>query len=360
MLILDKYIAKINFFMILMVVLSLLGLELILDLIHELKFLGQGDYGPFQMLSYLICLIPRKLYASLQWSSLIGTVLCLNHLIQEAEITVVRTTAKFSIPRIGWSLLLGNLPLLLGLLLIGEGFAPHLEQWAQTQRSIAMSGGKALENAGQAWFKKDDTLYFIAQVLKQDELENIIQFNFDASKKLRSIFSIEKAYFESEKNIWILKNIKIASLSSNRIEITNLAASHLKKSDFISTDIINTQQIKHLERLPFTNLMEVYQERKQNKLDTIEYEFALVTKVFQPVYIMAMVFFAIPILFGPIRQNHLGSRLVLSILLGFALHSLNGILIPIGKHYQMTPWITLSIPLLLFGALSAWLIKFRH
>lgn len=362
--ILDEYLAQFNLLIICWVAACLLGLELFFDAINELKYLHQGDYGFLAMVQYLSCLIPRKLYAQLHWSSLIGTVLSLHHLMSTAEITIIRTTARFSVPRIGCGLALGALPLLIVSLLLGEFLGTELEQWGHAQRTKAISAGQILQSDTKAWFKKGNSIYFVKKINDAENLEDIVKFNlkFDASSQVNQVDGldlIQKAQFDASTKTWILHHIQTLKIQQDHIERSLEKTKRVPQDHFITTKAINTDRVKHLERLPFHVLLATCAERKQEQLDAREYQFAIASKLLHPFYILGMSFFAIPILFGSVRQGHLGLRLLMGILVGFGIHSINGIWIPIAKHHGIPALLAVPLPLLIYIALSTWLIKKR-
>ena len=351
--IIERYIAKQVTVTILLVTLALMALDFFFVLINELRFVGEGNYSLPQAFAVAGLFIPTKLYLMFPWAGLIGTLLGLGLLAKHSELIAMRT-ASISVYRVSWAVLQAAIVLTFIVVIIGEGIAPFTEKIAQMKKTTAVSSGQTVQTLHGTWIRKKHEFVHVAVVYANNELENITRYIFDDKRKLLEVSLAKKAKMLDDGR-WELLNItgtKFTATGSEQIKHAKILLPGL-----LDVKILRDSKVKHLERLPFMGLVRAIKERRVNHLNTTSYELALWTKLLRPLSILVMILLAVPFVFGPLRQVHMGFKVLTGILLGFVFYLANAIFSPIAVVYQLPPVLAASFPLLGFSCFGIWLMR---
>jgi lipopolysaccharide export system permease protein len=336
--IINKYIGKQVIIMILLVAIALLGVDLFIYLVNELKFVGKGNYHLSTAFAFVALTIPRKLYYLFPWSALLGTLLALGQLAKASELVVMRASA-ISIHKIAWATLRGALLLTIIAFIFGEVISPVFERVAQQKKIQALSIGKTIQTEHGIWIKNKNEFIHIDAVLEDSRLQQITRYTFNEKLELQEIIYADNAV--QVDNGWLLKNVtgtKFAEESTNQIKQDELFVSTL-----LNKEILEVSSVKHLERLALKNLHRIIQQREENGLNVKTYEVAFWTKIFQPFSVLVMVYLVIPFVFGPLRSSSVGLRLLVGIIIGFSFHVINTIGAQLPMVINMPPVIALAV-----------------
>jgi len=353
--IIDRYLAKQSIAAILLVSVALLGFDLFFTLVHELKVVGKAQYTLSMALNYLLLTAPTRLYAMFPWSALIGTLISLGALANHSELVVLRT-AGVSVMRIGWAVLKGTFILLVVVLFLGEGIGPVTEKLAQNMRMSALSSGQTIETSDGWWLRQGREFIHVQSVKSDQNLLGLTCYQFDEERRLIRAFFAEKAEKVAEAGEeWILKNVQGTQFLSNKTKTFHQA--EMKMTLVFDTEVLEASMMKHPERLSAAMLWRTIQNREQNALNVQTYQVAFWTKVFQPVVILAMIFLAIPFVFGPLRSVSMGLRIVVGILVAFSFHTLSNLFTSLAIVYQFYPLLAVLTPILILLLVAGWMVK---
>ncbi len=155
--ILDRYIGRSvlwSFFIALTVLLTLFTFFAFMD---EVGDIGQGNYGTWQAIQYVLLTVPKLASQLFPVAALIGSTIGLGVLASNSELTVMRA-AGVSLGRIVWSVMKVGLVIVVASLLVSEGIAPMAEEQAQTLRSVAKSDKLDL-GGGNGFWARDGNSY---------------------------------------------------------------------------------------------------------------------------------------------------------------------------------------------------------
>lgn len=350
--ILDKYLAKQVILTILLVSLVLLGIDLFFNLVTELKVIGKGTYTLEGAFSYLALTAPSRLYMMFPWAALLGTLVCLSMLANHRELVVMRASS-ISVYRIAWAVVKGALILTIGIVILGEGFAPIGERIAQSNRTLALSGGQSIQTPYGLWIKQGKDFIHIRMVRANGELVGVTRYQFDENRKLKEVSTAESA--TKEKNGWQLNHIQGTRFNNDHTEIIKIEKQ--KIPELLEPDILETATVKHPERLSLIALWRTIQHRSKNELNANNYELAFWSKIFQPLMILIMVLVAVPFVFGPLRSASMGLKILVGIGVAYLFHTINGMFAPLALVYQVPPLFAVLIPLMMFTMVGFVLLK---
>lgn len=340
--IIERYIGSQLIGMVLLVALALLGLDLFFYLINELRFVGTGDYGLSQALVFVALTIPRKIYIMFPWSALIGALLALGNLARNNELVAMRAAA-ISIHKISLAALKGGLVLITIVIFLGEIVAPATERYAQQIKTRALSNGQTIKTEYGVWARHNYEFVHVDNMI-DNTLYNVTKYKLDSELKLQEVITAEQALPQDDR--WQLHNISGTRFAGDKTE--NFVLELLNLPGLVDLGILETSQIKHLERLSIKRLWNTINHRVAHDLNPHSYRIALWTKIFQPITILVMVYLAIPFVFGSLRQASIGLKLLVGVIVGFSFYLVNAIFAQLSVVIDLSPLVAMAIPPLLF------------
>lgn len=332
--------------MILIVSLALLGLDLVFSLITELKLIGRGSYTLGGVLSFLGLTLPTRYYAMFPWAALLGTIISLGNLANHRELVVMRTSS-ISVFRISWAVLKGAFILVIFVVILGEVLGPLGERSAQTQRSLALSGGQSIQTLTGLWVKQGRDFIHIRTV-QDGELFGVTRYQFDANLHLKEVSFAEFAKKIGDR--WHLQNIRGTRFFARKTE--TFKSKEITLPNLVDISILETIAVKHPERLSLMVLYRTIQHYSKNELNTQTYLLAFWTKLMQPLLILVMTFLAIPFVFGPLRQANMGLKILTGIGIAYLFHTSNGLFVPIAVVHHVPVVVAVLIPMTVFVLLG--------
>ena len=96
---------------------------------------------------------------------------------------------------------------------------------------------------------------------------------------------------------------------------------------------------------------------EKNGLSATSYEVAFWGKIANPLVILAMIFLAVPLLFGTLRSGDMGHRVFTGVLIGVAFYVLDRAFSQVSMVYAVPPMLSAFVPGLLCFAAGAWFYR---
>lgn len=345
---LDRYLAKVVSLSILLVLVAVVSLDVIFSLIDELQNL-EGDYGASDALLYVLVTIPKRFYEFVSLSVLIGALIGLGTLANNSELTVMRAVGM-SLARISWGAIKPALVFVFAALLVGEFVVPHTESYAQSQRALAKSGGKALTTQGN-WHREGDTYMHITGVLTGGVLLGITQYQFDGHRLLESRFA-KRAIFQGDH--WVLQNVQRSKIEADKVTVTQHTT--LRWDTELTPDVVNVMVVEP-EALSILGLKTYTGYLKQQGLEAKKHLLAFWKKVFQPLATVVMVLVALSCIFGPLRSVTMGYRVFSGVVLGLLFKYTEDFLGPACIVFGFEPIYASLAPIAIFAAAAVVLMR---
>ncbi|HLA74294.1 MAG TPA: LPS export ABC transporter permease LptG [Gammaproteobacteria bacterium] len=352
--ILDRYLGTTVAGSTLIVMLILLALFFFMDFIDELGDVGKGNYGLLQAMQYVLLGQPRRVYELFPLAALLGSMVGLGWLAGNSELVIIRA-AGVSVLQIILSVMRIAVIMMLAVFIIGEMVVPPAEQYAQSQRSIALSDRITLKTDYGFWTRDGRSFINIRNILPGDRLGDIYIYEFDAQHQLRVATHAAKAHFED--NHWVLEDIQQSQVSNDGV--TTRTTKRAAWESLLSPELINVVAIKP-EKLSTWELHNYINYLSDNGQNTQRYELAFWIKIISPLVTGVMVFLAIPFVFGPLRAVGMGQRIVVGSLVGITFHLFNQTFSQAGLIYDLNPLFSALVPVSVFFALALVLMRKVH
>ncbi|PIP78437.1 MAG: LPS export ABC transporter permease LptG [Gammaproteobacteria bacterium CG22_combo_CG10-13_8_21_14_all_40_8] len=347
-----RYISSTVIKSIILSLLFLTVLRLVFLLLDDLPNIGRGSYNFLDALIHLVLNTPNFLSQYFPMAALIGTITGLGLLATSSELLVIRASGV-SIKSILGAVMVAVLPLVIVIFLLGEFVSPISIQFAQQQRSLAISGGQVIRSKSGVWARDDNDFIHIGRANPNGKIENIEHFRFESTFKLTAILKAEKGEYLG-KGQWKLYQVKLSHFSATELSSENLD-DYLWQSQLTPENIgvvgASPDGLGLIELWTFANYLDL------NKLDSRSYRLAFWRSILQPLVIIVMLMIGASFVFGSVRQVAIGTRIMVGVLFGLAFYVINEVLGNMAVVYQFTPFWGAMLPLVVFSLTAAYRLK---
>lgn len=334
----------------LLVLMVLIGLQIFISFISELRDIGVGNYNLWQVFQYVILTMPNYLYSFFPMASLLGCLTGLGYLASNSELIVMRA-AGMSILQITCAVLGAAIFLLLIVTFLGEAIGPQASALANMKKEYAETGIQTSATTHGLWLRKNNDFIYIQDILPNKQIKNIYKYHFDQNGKLLSATYIKDGSYD--KNTWQLNNIFVTKLNDK----TSSTAEYAKQTWNIHANL-NLLRSSHIDlnNISIIKLYKLIHFRKSNGLTTQQYSFTFWQRIFQPFATIVMIFLSISFIFGPLREVTMGLRILAGVCVGFTFYILNQFFGPLSLVYQIPPLLSAIFPSIIFLSIGGWLI----
>ena len=297
---------------------ALLMLFAFLDLVREMKDLGQGAYGLGLMLLYVLLLVPGHVYELFPIAVLIGTLFALAQLVGSSEYAVMRS-AGISVSRFAFVLIRVGVVAALVNFGFGEFIAPASEEAAQKLRLRATRGVVAQDFRSGLWVKEESSFVNVTQPLPDNTLLGVKIYEFDDARNLKAIVYAKRGEYVAE-NRWKLTEVIETRFAPDAARVSELAEREWQS--VLTPDILNVLLVIPEQRSA-RDLYEYIQHLRESRQQSHRFEIALWTKFSYPAAVIVMMLLALPFAQFQRRAGGVGPRIFAGIMLGVAFFLVN-------------------------------------
>ena len=356
MTILFRYLAKEIFSATLLLLMALLGLFALFDLINELDSLGKGNYALIRVLIYVVLKQPSHVVVIFPVAALMGTLFAVTRLSMQSELTVMRASGLSLTKLAGFATIIG-----LGFsaltFLFGEFAAPAAEDAGKRMRLAATSNVVAQEFRSGFWVKDGLSFVNIQTVTLDTKLLNMRIYEFDRAYRLASISLAKSAGYDVTNNRWVLSDVEKTTFEDARARMDHLPVAHWNSA--MTPDLLAVLRVKP-DDMSLMNLNSYIDHLRDNKQNSTRYQLAFWAKMFQPLAVIIMMLAAIPFAIQSQRASGVGGKLLLGIMIGLGFYFLNQLASHLAVLNDWPPFLTVTIPLLLFLGVAIALLMWKE
>lgn len=350
---LDRYIGLSVLRGFLIVLLILLSLFSFMELVQQLDDVGKGNYRAADAILYVIATLPGRAVEIAPVTALIGGIVGLGGLARGSELIAIQA-AGVSNPRIAGSVMKTGALMMLVIALVMEVVVPTIEAEAEARRLLAVSKtGDILR--GQGYWARDGRRFLNVRVLKDGVVPTDIHiYSFDPDDELNQYLHAEYATFE-ESGEWRLVTV-VEKVSGP----TGLATRHL--AERLWEPFATLSELRLLEtqaqRMSPTQIAALVEQLRDRGENADRFELLFWRKVMIPVSALAMLYLALPFVFGSLRSAGFGLRLVLGIGVGLAFYIANQILSNLGLLFGTGAALLAVAPSLVIAIMAALMLRY--
>lgn len=351
---LDRYIGATVLKSFVLVALVLTSLFSMLAFVEQLRDVGVGHYQIGDAFLYVALTSPSRLLQVIPVSGLMGCLVALGGMATSNELAAMQALG-ISVARIIWSVLKQGALIMLALLVIAEFVVPPAERLAQTKRALTISQTSALRSENGFWARGSRDYLNVRKFLHGSIPTDLDIYEFDVSGRLHSFIHADRGDIRSD-GTWLLTGVLRKRINGPQVTTEHLASLSWKS-------FLRSQQVHLLlltpESMAPTQLYAYVQDLKARKQQTDRYERALWDKISIPVSTAAMVLISIPFVFGPLRTESTGQRIVLGTAVGMVFYLTNQITGNLGLLVDVDPAVTALTPSLLLLFIALYLLLRR-
>ncbi len=336
---------------ILVVMLMVVGLEIFIIFLTQLKSIGRGDFGLLQCFMYVLFMLPQQSYSLFPIAALLGSLLGLGALANNSELVVMRA-AGVSMGKIVWAVLKAALFLVVIMTLIGEVVGPIGARYADNVKSTAISKGQAVKTANGIWIRSRNTFVHARRYESSKHLLGVESYYFNSHHQLQRASYAKQAVFQH--GHWYLLDVAQSMITYGGVTVKKFARQLWPvrfKPKMFSFDVFDPQQLSLIGLHNFIHF------RKHNGLQAANYALSYWQRILQPFSTAVMMFLAIPFIFGTLRSVTMGLRVLTGISFGFGFYLLNQFFGPLSLVAQIPPLLAAALPPMLFLMVSFLLLR---
>lgn len=314
----------------------------------ETSKIGLADYTVWSALQYSLLRIPQHIYELFPLSMLLGTMLGLGWLANHNELVIIRM-AGVSLLRIVGSVMKTAIMLMLIAMVVGEGIAPPLQQYATDQRIKLLKSNINLNTDYGLWARDGNTYVNVNRVDNVGRLIGVTLYQFTENNFIERQIHARQAVYDGEQ--WLLKSVKETVHKNDSFTVNN--KKEMKWKTLLDLDTVKIVAIRP-ELLSIWKLNGYIDYLKNNDLEYTKYELVYWTKLFGPLTILAMVLLSIPFVFGSVRHVSIGKQILLGFLVGITFYIVSRLIGQMGLVYGAPAILSALLPNLLVIALATW------
>lgn len=334
----ENYVGKAVFSAIVIVLLVLLGLDALSALIDESEDVS-ASYTFLHVLQYVGLTIPSRFYEYVPFAGLIGCLLGLGQLASSSELVVMRASGV-STGRLVWATMQPVLLLVVASAVVGEYVAPRLEQMAESQRAVAISGHEGVRTTYGLWNREGNTYMRFNAVEPGGVVHGVELYRFDPRGKLLSSLGAKRGSYQGDH--WLLENVvqsRYTSWQATRSEQTTMRWDTNITPGVLGILVLAPQSLSIGDLYVYSRYLE------DQGLDSDDYRLALWRKLLQPVGVASLVLVAISFIFGPLRDGSMGLRIFAGVVVGVVFRMSQDLLGPASLVYGFSPLYAVLVPI---------------
>ena len=325
------------------------SLQVLFTYLGELGELKDG-YGAWDAFLHVLWGAPNALYEILPISALIGAVLGLGTLASNSELIVMRSVGVSLWRIVGWVMRSALLLVVLSFAL-SEWVIPYTNEIADSIKSHR-SAAELGEVKGY-WSREGQRFIYIDYANSKGQLKNVQVIDFDDSYRLRGSLDAEQGQFVADGS-WALKNARQMDILSNGDAVlersSQLPLSLALQPKYVHMVTLDPEDLSPSQLVSFMSYLDEYSQVPKT------YQLAFWQKAASPLALIALVVIACSFIFGPLRQQSMGFRLVIALFTGLGFFYLQDFLGYASLVYSPSPAWFVFVPIALIFAAGGYLL----
>lgn len=327
----------------------LLLLQLLFGYLAELSDLNE-QYNALDALCRILWDAPHKLLELLPVSALMGAVIGLGSLASNSELVVMRAVGISLWRIVGWVIRPALMLVVLSLSL-SQWVIPYTSEQAKVVKHKNQAA--ELGEVRGYWTREGQRFIYIDYANAKGQLDQIQVLDFDHDYRLVSTLNAAKGEFLNQQQ-WRLDRV-------NQIDIfpeghalktvrddENLALALQPK--YVHMVTVEPEDLAPTQLLSFMGYLHEYSQVPK------KYELAFWKLVASPLVLIALVVVACSFIFGPLRQQSMGFRLVIALFTGLGFYYLQDFLGYASLVYSPSPAWFVCLPVVILLGIGSYLL----
>ncbi|MBT4803674.1 MAG: LPS export ABC transporter permease LptG [Legionellales bacterium] len=310
-----------------------------MQVLSQLKFLGKGGYDFVQLLFYVVLLMPRNLYTLFPMIALVTVTFVMGRLMLRHELVAIGSIGvgifdllKIIFKTMFYIVLLG--------VLIGEGLAPTLSDFAKNQRLSSFYSGTAVSVKGGLWLHEDNWYVNIGSIRDQETLQDVYRYKVNSDGMLtRAEYAKTGTYVDDD---WVLHDVSWSNISTNKIDSGFSDA--VPWSTMLDRKLLNNSSTSPA-RQPLWVLIHSVMHSAKLGLQSANDSLVFWQRILQPFVCLLMLAIAVIIFFDFERGERYGINIIKALSLGLGFYFSRESISALFLRYGFSPLFSAALPL---------------
>lgn len=330
----------------------LLSVFSLMAFVSELESVGRGTYALGDAALNVLLTVPSRMIELAPATAILGSIIGLGELASGHELIAMLALGTSPL-RIGWSVTVTGILLMIAVVGVQEWVAPSTDQIAYTRRIQAISNPEALSTKQGFWSRDGRQFIRVHQVLPGRVLSDVEIYEFDDHDRLHLVTWAQQAD-PKDSHRWVLLNVVQQMTAAERVVTKRLASLPWAGS-------LTPAQVELLvlpaEILSRSALGRYIAFLKATGQDVARLEIRLWQQLTMPLSTLMMVLLAIPFVLGPLRKATAGKRILHGSLVGAAFHLGSHSVAHLGAIMHLNAALTVLSPLAVLGGITVWVYR---
>ncbi|ONG37898.1 LPS export ABC transporter permease LptG [Alkanindiges hydrocarboniclasticus] len=329
----------------------LLLLQMLFSYIAELGELKEG-YSAFNAFMYILWQSPKFLYDILPIAGLMGAVIGLGSLASSSELIIMRSVG-LSLWRIVSWVLWPALLLVVVSFALSQWVLPYTNEQARVIQKQAGQAAKIGEVRGY-WTREGNRYIYVNYANSMGQLKQIEVIDLDEKYRIRQTLTAQTGAFKQNQQ-WQLQQVEQIQIqpdsSAKPTQHEQMTMQLGLQPRFVQTVTVAP------EDLAPSQLIEYMRYLSANAQVPKPYVLALWQKIAAPFALISLVVIACSFIFGPLRQQSVGFRLVIALFIGLGFRYLQDFLSYASLVYSPSPAWFVLLPIVICFGIGAYLLN---
>lgn len=331
--------------------LLLVFLFILFTYIAEFADLKPG-YTAWDAFKYVLWQGPNFLYDLLPVAALIGAVVGLGALASNSELIVMRASGV-SIWRIVRWVIRPALLLVALAFVLSQWVIPYTNAHAKMIKQQKQHVSKVGSVSGY-WSKENNRFIFVDYADALGQLKNVHVLDMDDNGHLQQTLLAEQGHFEHDQQ-WQFSNVQLSNIQPDG----NAKQQNIKQMDmnlalqprFVQIVTVSPDDLSPSQLVQYMRYMAEYSQVPK------PYLLAFWTKLASPFSLIALVVVACSFIFGPLRTQTVGFRLVIALFIGLTFHYFQDFLGYASLVYSPSPMWFVVLPIVICFLIGVYLLR---
>jgi lipopolysaccharide export system permease protein len=352
MTLLERYIAIATLKALVLVASGMTFLFSLLEFVEQLHDVGKGHYRLIDACVYVLLTAPARFLQLMPAAILFACLFALGGLAARSELTAMRA-GGISPGRIVGSVFKLAAGALVALFLLAQFVIPPAQQLAQTQRASRLSTVDAVRSNGSFWAAGDHQFLNVRRFADANFPNDIYLYEFAAGGELQSLIQAERAEVLPD-GTWLLEGVSRKRYGGTPFDTERLAS--LVWHSFLRPRQASLLMLPADSMQPL-DLYRYVRDLERRHQPAARYTQELWTKMDIPLAMVAMILIAVPFVFGLLRTQGIGQRMMIGTMIGMIFSLVQQITSYLGQLLNLSPALTATAPSIVLIALAFYLFR---
>lgn len=330
----------------------LLSVFSLMAFVNELESVGRGTYTFREAFLNVLLTAPSRMVELAPATAVLGSIIGLGELASSHELIAMQALGNSPL-RIGLSVTVTGVFLMMAVVGIQEWVAPPADQLAYTRRTEAIAKPETLHTKQGFWSRDGRQFIRVYQVLPGRILSNVEIYEFDDHDRLRLVTWAARAD-PRDSHRWMLIDVVQRMVKEE-------GATANRRGSLPWAGALTPAQVELLvlpvEILSRSTLSQYIAFLKKTGQDVAHLEIRLWQVLTMPLSTLMMVLVAIPFVLGPLRTATAGKRILHGSLIGAAYHLGSHAIAHLGAIWHLNAPLAVLSPLAVLGGVTVWVYR---